>query len=169
MPRKKPTLQLKIFYIVCFAVALLFVPTTIIILCGMAPTVAAAMVDISKRKYKTMTIGLLNFAGCSYSLLLLWTTGHTLDNALSIILNTQNMLIILFSAAGGYMVEIAMTGLVSSVLAERARGRIKSIEKRQKELEIKWGEEVSGRLALDDNGFPVKNSGEPSFESTINL
>lgn len=153
--------RLQLFYLIFIIVGLLFIPTTIVLICGMAPTVAAAIVDISKRKYKTMTIGLLNFAGCSYSLLLLWTTGHTIDNALNILMNMQNMLIILFAAAGGYMVETAMTGLVSSVLIERAKLRLKTIEKRQQELKRRWGEEVTGSVPLDYNGYPIKSEDEP--------
>lgn len=153
---KKMSFKAQLVYVMLLALGLLFIPTTIILVCGMAPTAAAALIDVSKRKLKVLTVGLLNFAGCSYSLLLLWTTGHTIDNAFNILLNIQNMLIILFSAGGGYMVEIAMTGLVSSYMFEKSKSRLNKIEKRQEELQRRWGEEVNGKIPLDVYGFPIK-------------
>lgn len=169
MARRRQRMGLKgqLLYLVLIALGLLFVPTTIVLVCGMAPTAAAALIDTSRRKLKTMTIGMLNLAGCTYSLLLLWTTGHTIDNAFTILMNFQNMLIILFASAGGYMVEVAMSGLVAAFLFERSKARLRSIEKRQEELIRKWGEEVNGNTVLDAYGFPVKLSDEEDVETFV--
>jgi hypothetical protein len=39
---------------------------------------------------------------------------------------------------------------------QKAKARITAIEKRHAELQARWGNEVDGMTALDDEGFPIE-------------
>jgi len=57
------------------------------------------------------------------------------------------------------MIEWVMTGLVTSMAVQKAKGRMASIAKKRDELEQRWGEEVSGTIPLDEEGFPFDPAG----------
>ncbi len=58
--------------------------------------------------------------------------------------------------SNGYAIDMAVTGITSSIIIQRAQRRMKRIGKEQKELVKRWGEKVTGKYKLDDYGFPVK-------------
>ena len=101
-------------------------------------------------------MGSLNLAGCTPFLLSLWDTGHNIDNAIIIVTNPLSI-VVMWSAAGmGYMVDAALSGIVGTILTERAKVRITDIHEYRKQLVERWGEEVTGETLLDSYGFPVE-------------
>jgi hypothetical protein len=117
--------------------------------------IVAFFVDRSEKKSKAVTVGALNLAGCMPFLMDLWTTEHTLEKSISIILNPM-AIVVIYSAAGiGYLVDWGLSVIVASFLYERGQARKKAIEARQVELIERWGKEVTGLIALDPQGFPL--------------
>lgn len=55
------------------------------------------------------------------------------------------------------MVDWALSGIVATVLVERAKGRVEAIRKEQDDL-VSWGTEVKGDMPLDAFGFPIDNA-----------
>ncbi len=142
-----------------FLTAVVFMPTTIMLFFGMLPTVGAALMDRSGRGIKAVTVGAMNLAGAFPFLLSLWTTGHSSENAISLISDPRTIIVIYSAAAVGYLIDWAMGGLVATVLIQQSSSRMKEIKKRQQELVQQWGQEVTGEMPLDAYGFPVLSDG----------
>ena len=135
--------------------AIVFMPTTIILMFGMIPTIVAAVTDRTGKGTKALTVGAMNLAGCTPFLIDLWTKSHTAEMAVTIITDPRTMIVI-FSAAGiGYLISWAMSGIVGTVMVQRGAGRMKDIEKKKEALIERWGREVTGEIPLDPYGFPV--------------
>lgn len=136
--------------------AIVFMPTTIVLLMGMIPTIVAAVIDRTGKGTKALTVGSMNLAGCTPFLIDLWTQGHTAAQAVNIISDPRTMIVI-FSAAGiGYLISWAMSGIVGTIMVQRGGGRLKEIKKRQARLIERWGREVTGEIPLDPYGFPIE-------------
>lgn len=131
----------------------IFHALAVILIIGMLPTLVAAIIDQSKYKFRTITVGAMNFAGCAPFLIEIFVKGNSLDIALNFL--TQPLtIVVMFTAAGmGYLIDWALTGIVSSIMVQRAKGRMRDIEGHQKELIERWGPEVSGSIPLDELGF----------------
>ena len=157
-PKKKPKgWGLQIILIFAFLAAILFLPTTILLVIGLLPTVVAALVD-RRGGARAITVGSLNLCGCVPFLLDLWMTEHTTTMALSIIKNPSSI-IVMYAAAGiGYMIDWALSGIVASIIVQRSTARMEGIRKRQEELVTRWGREVTGELPLDAEGLPLEDS-----------
>jgi hypothetical protein len=149
----------KIIIITILALAVAFLPTTIILAFSMMPTIASFSVDKTVNRTRTLCIAFMNFAGAFPYILEFWTQANIQDieAAFSIIGDTQNIIIIYLLAAGGYAIDIAVTGIMSSLMIQQASSRVKSIEKRQQEMVGQWGEKVTGRHKLDQHGFPMND------------
>ena len=152
MPIKRIALM---FFIIILA--LVFKATAVILCVALLPTLAAFIADRSPKKTKAMTVGPMNLAGCVPFLMELWMEGdRSMNQAMSILTDPMTMITIYGAACVGYIIEWAATVLVSGVLYQRALKRKTMIEKRQKELVGRWGEEVTGSMKLDRAGFPLE-------------
>ena len=100
----------------------------------------------------------MNLAGATPFLFHLWLNGHNMDTALTLISAPLTIVVIYGAAAIGYMVNWALSGIVSTVIVQRSHIRLEDIDKRQKELVVRWGEEVSGEVPLGQDGFPLHQS-----------
>lgn len=152
--QKKSGWGLQVIMIFGLLAAVLFMPTTILLVVGMLPTVVAALID-RKGGARAITVGALNLCGCIPFLMDLWTKGHT--SALSVSLITDPLtIIVMYAAAGiGYMIDWALSGIVATILVQRSTSRLEAVRKRQADLVARWGKEVTGELPLDAEGFPV--------------
>lgn len=150
-------MMLKLSFFIIIVVGFIFLPTTIFLIFGMLPTIAAFATDRSIGKNKTICIGAMNFAGCFPFLLEFWTEfgQQTVENALKLVGSVENILVIYILAAGGYAIDKAVTGITASLIIQRAESRIKKIKIEQEKLVKRWGEKVTGQYKLDDYGFPV--------------
>lgn len=137
-----------------------FMSSALILIIGLMPMFVAFFVDRSPRKTKAVTVGAMNIAGVTPFLMELWTTDHSMDKALTIILDPMAIIVIYSAAAVGYIIDWAVTLTVASFMYQRGVARKKTIEERQAELIKRWGEEVSGKLTLDHEGFPIDDSPE---------
>lgn len=144
--------------------ALVFLPTTMVLLVGMVPTAVAALLDRTHERVKGMTVGAMNLAGCSPFIIDLWTSGHTPENAAEIAFRPL-AIVVMYAAAGlGYMIEWAMAGIVSAFLTQKAARRLHDIGVQQESLVARWGREVSGDIPLDPYGFPLESAQDDADE-----
>ena len=133
-----------------------FLSSAVLLFIGLLPFFVAFFVDRSKKKTKAITVGAMNIAGCAPFLMELWATDRAMDSAFSIILDPM-VIIVIYAAAGvGYLIDWGVTVVVAGLLYHRGVSRIGVIEKRQKELIERWGEEVSGKVAVDHEGFSIE-------------
>ncbi len=152
--RKKIGYKGQIMIVICVLVAILFSALSIILAIGMIPTVVAIIVDRSEGKMRALTIGLLNFAGCIPFMIEVFKSGNNIETAINYIVQPETIIVMYFAAGMGYVIDWAMTGIVSSLVVQKTKRRLKEIEKIKKELIERWGSEVTGIIPLDEYGFP---------------
>jgi hypothetical protein len=153
--KKRKSLSMTILSAFVLLTAVVFMPTTVIVLFGMLPTIVIVFFDSSKKKTKAMTVGFLNFAGCTPFILHLWHSGHAMENAVMIAFDPRFMIVMCSAAGIGHLIDWAMSGIVGTVMLERGKSRIEEIKKHQKSLIDRWGVEVTGDVPLDSQGFPI--------------
>lgn len=145
----------RLFLIFGLLTAAVFLPTTALLVVGMAPTPFAFLADRTKKKNKVLTVGAMNLAGCSPFVFELWLGGHDFAKTVEIVSNVQAIVVMWTAAAIGYLINWSMTGIVSGFMYQRGLNREKAIVKRQQELIDRWGREVTGEIPLDQEGFPI--------------
>lgn len=150
--------QRHLFTIIGLTCAVLFLASSIIIFAGMMPTIAANLLDKTRQKSRAICVGMMNFAGCVPFLLELWMSPapNSLDNATAIVMQPKTVIIIYTLAAAGYAVEAAITGMVATLMQQRAQSRLKEIDKQLEEMTDRWNTYVDGNTPLDDFGFPSR-------------
>jgi len=153
--RKKIEWQFQVLLILLVFLSVLFFPTTALLMVGMLPTIVLFLVDRSKGKVKTMTVGAMNLAGCTPFVIEMWMTAHTLETSIEFITTPRTIVVMYFSAAIGYMIDWALTGIVSTIMYEKGKIRLDQIEKEQDHLVERWGMEVTGKLPMDAYGFAI--------------
>lgn len=158
--RKKGKLGYQVMLVVGMLTAIVFLPTTMILLIGMLPTPAAFLVDKTKRKVRVITVGAMNLAACFPFIFELWRVEHSFDQSFSIITDPMAIVVMYSGAAMGYMIDWAMTGIVSVFLLERGKARVQSIKQMQEDLVNRWGKEVRGDMPLDERGFAIESAQE---------
>lgn len=142
--------------LLCVVVSMiLFLPSTFLVVIGMLPTFAAALIDKDPAKNKTFTIGAMNFAGCFPYLMGLWTVSNTMEKAMDYIANSETIIVMYGAAALGYLINWLITMGVASLIIKKSKMRIKKIEDEKEALEKRWGKEVNGQYTLDEHGFPL--------------
>jgi len=153
--KKKISGKGQILGLVGLLTAIVFMPTTIMLMMGMIPTAVAAVIDKSGKGTKALTVGAMNLAGCTPFLIKLWTGGHTAELAVTLISDPRAMSIMYAGAGIGYLIDWAMSGIVGTIMLQRSTVRLKEIEARQAELVARWGREVTSEIMLDPYGFPI--------------
>lgn len=144
----------QILLIVAMLLCVLFSAVAVIMVIGMIPTIVASIVDRSEGRMRAMAIGAINFAGCAPFMIEVFKKGNNMETAITYITQPRTIVVMYFAAAMGYLIDWAMTGIVSSIMVQRTKGRLRDIQKLQKELTDQWGPEVTGTIPLDEFGFP---------------
>lgn len=150
----------QVILICAIVMAVVFLPTTILLVIGMLPTFVATLVDRSREKVMGMTVGAMNLAGCTPFVIELWSGEHTPEHALEIVSQPLPVTVMYAAAALGYLIEWSMTGIVAAVMSQKATARLKAIDDQQKKLVERWGREVTGEIPLDPYGFPLGQTDE---------
>lgn len=154
--RRGGTMGLRIMAVAGLATAFVFMATTALLCIAMLPTLAAGLSDRIRGETRALTIGAMNIAGTTPFLLDLWSTGHNLDNALSIITDPRTIIVVYSAAGVGWIIDWAVAGMVATMMQQGGVKRLKDIKERQAALVERWGPEVTGDLPLDPYGFPVE-------------
>lgn len=145
--KRKAAWSVRISVFLMLICALVFASSTLVFCVCMLPTLVAAVIDKSQQKTLWLTIGSVNLAGTVPAWFVLWDLGAGMDDALSILSDPRNLLVAYAAAAGGWIIHMNITPLVAALVTRRNEARIREIEKRQKELERKWGHEIARSVA----------------------
>jgi hypothetical protein len=135
--------------------AIVFLPTTILIMVGMLPSVVAILFSIRGSVARGYSVAATNFVGCFVFLLELWSTGNTFERSVDILLDPLTIVLMYGAAGFGYVLDWALSGLVANLVQQRGKTRLVNIRQRQQDLIEQWGRKVTGDIPLDEDGFPV--------------
>lgn len=151
---RRLTALIVISAVICMALVML--PTTILICVGMLPSVVCFFVDKTKNKAQTVSVGAFNLAACMLFLLRVWTSNRGLEVALDIVFDPLAIIVMYMGAAAGYVLDVIVSNAASAVMYKKVEMRQQVIKKTQKELVDRWGDKVMGQIPLDRSGFPVE-------------
>lgn len=123
--------------------ALAFYPTTMVVICGMLPTLVAYYSDDSENKLCGVTVGALNVSGMMIVLMNLWINEHSFDYALVLITDPLNWLIMYSTAAAGWCIWIGVPSFYAYLSVTAAEKRLKTLRQTRAELIKEWGAELN--------------------------
>jgi hypothetical protein len=156
----------QVLLIILILVSVMFSSIAMVLAVGMIPTIVAAIVDRSEGRLRAMTVGCLNFAGCAPFMIEVFKNGNSLETAITYILQPRTIVVMYFAAGIGYLIDWAMTGIVSSMMVQKTKSRLKDIEKEKKEMMERWGAEVTGSIPLDEFGFAKDMGHRPEEQAS---
>lgn len=129
-------------------VALLLLPSTIVLLVAMVPTMVARIVDPAPGRQLTITVGSLNFAGALWFMHDLWSAGQGFDAILPTLSDMLGWLSALLGAGMGWAIYSLMPIVSRSIAVTKSNLRLGRLRKSQEELVEQWGDPVRGGLTL---------------------
>ena len=145
-PRKRSSTGTIALFIVLVVPALaLFMPTTLVFLIGMAPTLVAFVADRDPQRYAALTVGPLNFCGVLPLEMELWREGHSMDTALGIIADPFNWVLMYGLAALGWLIYFSVPPVVAVIVAHRHQAEVDRLTEKQNKLVEEWGDDVVGQ------------------------
>lgn len=140
--KKKISFSLKLAIFIMMVTGVIFLPTTIVLGVCLIPSFVAAIVDNYPQKTAGITVGMMNMAGTVPIVVKLWSIGHNLPVALQLVTEAETILVSYGAAAVGWGIYNYITPFVAGLVALKNERRLREIEKRQKELIRKWGDQV---------------------------
>lgn len=126
--------------------SLAFMPTTILVILGMIPSVVALYTDDDRKKMGGLAVAFLNLGAVIAFVNILWDRGHSLANSLTLLMNPTTLLVIYFAAFIGFILVRFLPPIVAEFLKITHRKRMKVIEAEQKAIIEQWGYEVKGAI-----------------------
>ena len=141
--RRKAMWSIRLAVVLMLACAMVFLSSSLVFIVCMLPTLVATLIDKHHQKTLWMTIGAVNLAGTIPAWFRLWDQGRTVGDAIDVLTNPGVLLVAYGAAALGWVIHMNVTPMVASFIVRRNENRLKDIEKRQRELVRKWGDEVA--------------------------
>ena len=130
--------------------AVIFLPSMMLCVIGMTPTMAAWFTDRRREKYATLCVGCMNFTGVLPFMVELWGNDHTYEHALRIMASPFSWLVMFGAAAIGWAIYFVAPGIVGMFIAMRADQRVERLRRRQRDLVEEWGPGVAGSADRDE-------------------
>ena len=153
--KKRSTLFL--YAMLAIPIALMIIPTVIVLAVALVPTGVAFIMERGKGYYGGLTVGAMNLAGTAPYLADLWAQGHTVSIALGIITNVFAWMVFYGAALFGWAIYSSTPAAVSAFMVMTASKRIVGMREQQKELVQKWGPDVEAVYAPEGKAAQAKN------------
>lgn len=118
-------------------------PTVLVIVIGMPPTLVAWIIDRSYQKSASYCVAGMNFCGMFPYLMDLWMGVHSLKAAGAIVTDVFALLVIYGAAAFGWMIYITIPPVVATFLTVMAQRRVAQLRTLQRQIVEEWGESVA--------------------------
>lgn len=134
------TARKSLLFIFLALLASSILPAIIVILIGLLPTLTILFVD-PKNSAKLVIVGCFNLSGLFVYLINL-INRFNMDGAFSILGDVFNMIIMLGSAALGFLVYYEMPNLFAYVAKNSAQRRLVRIDKELTKITEEWGDNI---------------------------
>jgi len=147
MPRSAQSVASKVIGgLIVVGVCVWVLPTVLVLVIGMAPTIVAFFTDRRKEKYAAFCVGAMNLLGVLPVALGMWTRDHSMDSAMRNVTNVFNWFLMYGAAAIGWGLYAVTPAIVAFVLRVQIERRITKMQGYQRELIDEWGEGVTEGL-----------------------
>ncbi|MBI3516955.1 MAG: hypothetical protein HY060_23235 [Proteobacteria bacterium] len=117
-------------------------PTVILMVLGLLPTIVAWFVDRRDEKYAAYCVGGFNLSGVIPYLFVLWAGGDTMHALSKILTNPFAWLVMFGAAAIGWLANYWAPQVTMRIRRARDRGEAARLRKRQEQILEEWGPEV---------------------------
>lgn len=124
--------------------ALLALPITLILVAALVPTFVLMLTDRSEKRSPTVCVGALNLSSAAVVVMQLMRTGLGFDNALALLMQPLNWLIMWAGAAVGWAILTFVPPVVAQLLAGMAEMRVVKLKKNLDEIKKNWSDSVAG-------------------------
>ncbi len=141
------------------SVSAVFLPSAVLIGCGILPTIAVFMVAEKQNTAQGIVMFNFNIIGISPHLFTLWSQGHTLPNVINILHDPATWTVMYGSAFLGWGFYIFMTFIIHNVIVLLIENKMNSIKKQQKSIISKWGSEVKAAATQKNDPQAVATNG----------
>ena len=129
--------------VIVVGVCVWVLPTVLVLVVGMAPTIVAFFTDRRREKYAAFCVGFMNLLGVLPVALGMWTRDHSMDSAMRNVTNIFNWFMMYGAAAIGYGLYSVTPAIVAFVLRVQIERRITKMQGYQQDLIDEWGEGVT--------------------------
>ena len=135
---------------ICLAmpIALVLLPSTLVMIVAMVPTLVARIVDPAPGRQLTITVGSLNFAGALWFMHDLWSAGQEFSAIVPTLSDMIGWLAALVGAGMGWAIYSLMPIVSRSIATTKSNLRLGRVRKSQEELVEQWGDPVRGGHSL---------------------
>ena len=167
-PRKRSALVLW-SSVIALGMLIFALPTVILLVCGMLPTMVAFVIDRQKERYATFCVASMNVCGVFPYLLDLWVGEHSLIAAVGILTNVFSLFIIFGAAAFGWVIFTTVPPVISSFMGVIAQSRVTALRGDQRKLIDEWGDSVRKKVvksAAPQGTENTKQSKDKSAKAT---
>jgi hypothetical protein len=124
-------------------------PTMILLLAGMLPTLIAFFIDKDRQHSSAIAIGAMNFAGLTPFLIDTLIKGQSMGNVFQILSDPSSWLIVLGAAAIGQMIVSVVPQALATLTLAHSELRIKTLKNNLEQLRNRWGPDVGTTKPID--------------------
>jgi hypothetical protein len=128
--------------------ALVLLPSTLVLIAAMVPTLVARIVDPAPGRQLTVTVGSLNFAGALWFMHDLWSAGQNFSAIMPTLSDMIGWLAALVGAGMGWVIYSLMPIVSRSIATTKSNLRLSRVRKAQEDLVEQWGDPVRGGLTV---------------------
>ena len=140
----KKTIPVKyiVLLVVVMTAMLMFLPFTVVLLAGMAPTITIYIADRERDPMAPLTMGSMNICGVVPVIFGLWTTDARMRDAVDQISDPFNLLTMYGAAAIGWMIWTLVPRLYATAAAVGAQRRLNALIKARDAIIDEWGADI---------------------------
>ncbi len=139
-------------------VAALLLPSTLVLAVCLLPALAARVADRTPNGALTATVTLPNLCGSVPAMIELWSHGHAIGQASTVLGAPMLWLMAYGAAALGWAVYLLLPQLLRGYYTLTAEARINRLQRQQETLRETWGPEVAGRISPPEPPAPGDRS-----------
>jgi len=125
-------------------VAVALLPSTLVLIPAMVPTLVARIVDPAPGRHLTITVGSLNLAGALWFMHDLWSMGQSFAAITPTLGDMLGWLAALVGAGTGWAIYSLMPILSRGIATTKSNARLSRLRKQQEDLIEQWGDPVRG-------------------------
>lgn len=126
--------------------ALVLLPSTLVLIAAMVPTLVARIVDPVPGRQLTVTVGSLNFAGALWFMHDLWSAGQGFSAIMPTLSDMIGWLAALVGAGMGWVIYSLMPIVTRGIATTKSNLRLSRVRKAQEDLVEQWGDPVRGAV-----------------------
>lgn len=132
-----------VFLILMLILTLLFFPYALIFWVGMTPTIVSFITDPDHDPAAPITLGALNICGVVPVLFALWRAEASLNDAINILSDPFNLLMMFGAASVGWVVWTLVPRFYATAASANAQKRLNALKKARDAIIDEWGADIT--------------------------